>query len=131
MSASKPSATTNPTWNRDSSGSAISTLNVAASTRPALVITPPVRSSAAMTAASVVAARALLADAREQEDVVVDPERHQEDERELLEALVARGLAHHVREDQRAHAERETERQDHGRDDVERHDHRAQEHARG
>ena len=100
MSTSSPKATTNPTWNSDSSGSAISTLKVAASTRPALVITPPVRSSAVITACRVVAApRPLLADARQQEDVVVHPQRDQEDERELLEGLVARRLTHHVRED--------------------------------
>ena len=117
VSTSRPSATTKPTWNSDSSGSAISTLNVAASTRPALVMTPPVRSSAATTAAFVSrdARRAPRGSGRAGTRCSRRPSATRKMNANCSRRAVAAGLVHHVREDQRADAQREAERQDHGR----------------
>ena len=68
----------------------------------------------------------LLADARHEEDVVVDAERDEEDEREQRDVRArAREAEDHV-EDDRADAERGQERQHDGRDEQHRRDDRAQ-----
>ena len=116
-----------PTWNSASSSSAISAANVPARISPAEVITPPVRLEARdHRVAGGEAARVLLADPAHQEDVVVDAQRDEEDEREDRQVRVRVGLAEHVREDQRRRPERERERQDDGPDHVQRRDDAAQ-----
>ena len=104
--------------------------NVPARIRPALVITPPERSQPADHRVARVALLALLADPADQEDVVVDAERDQEDEREGRQRRVAGRLAEHVREDQVARAERERVGQHHRGDEVQRGDEGAHEQRR-
>ena len=84
-----------------SSGSVISTANVPARMMPALVITGPVATSARSTPSRPVLAR-LLAHAVHQEDVVVDPQSHQEDEREHRQAGSTAGLVEDLRRRRRA-----------------------------
>jgi hypothetical protein len=68
----------------------------------------------------------LLAHPRHEEDVVVDPQRHEEDEGEQRERRVGAGEAEDVVEHQRADAERREERQDHRADEQQRRDDRPQ-----
>ena len=67
--------------------------NVPASTMPAEVITAAGHRQAAQHALARAVAQRLLAHARHQEDVVVDPQRHEEDEREQRQRRVDAGEA--------------------------------------
>ena len=68
----------------------------------------------------------LLAGAGDQEDVVVDPQRDQEDEGEERQRRVRAGEAEDHVEDEVADAERGEEAEDHGADQDQRRDHGAQ-----
>ena len=80
VSSSTPKATMKPICVRTTSGSTASAPNVPASTMPAPVITAPVTASPRSVPSRVPCLLRLLAHPRHQEDVVVDPERDQEDE---------------------------------------------------
>ena len=66
---------------------------------PALVITGPVATSARSAPRRVPILLRLLADAVHEEDVVVDPQRHEEDEGEDREARIEARLVEHLREE--------------------------------
>src|SRR3954468_3537324 len=70
----------------------------------------------------------LLADARHQEDVVVDPERHQEDEAQQRQRRIDAGEAEDRVGDEHAEAERRGEAEDHRQHEQQRCEQRAQEH---
>ena len=100
VSTSMPSAIVKPAWNRLSTGSAISTREGAGEDQPRArdhAAGAPQRRRRPRRASSRPAQ--LLADPADQEDVVVDAERDEEDEREQRQAGVAVGLAEQVRED--------------------------------
>ena len=126
VSRMTPRATATPSWARNTTGMVPSTRNVAASTRPALVITPPVEVSATSAPLRVPGVHRLLAHAGHQEDVVVDAQGHEEHEREQREARVGPGEAEDVLEQQRRDAQRGAEGQHHGGDQDQRRQHRAQ-----
>ena len=93
VSSSTPNATANPISARNTSGSTPRTENVAASTTPAEVMTPPVTVSPRRMPRRVPLSQRLLAHAGHQEDVVVDAERDEEHEREQRERRVGAGEA--------------------------------------
>ena len=82
MSSSTPTQITVPIWASTTSGSTPRTAKTAASRMPALVMTPPVAVSARSMPSRVPCVARLLAGPGDQEDVVVDAERDQEEERE-------------------------------------------------
>ena len=77
---STPNATMKAIWTRNASGMTPSAANVAASTTPAEVITPPVVVSPRSMPCTGAVAQRLLPDPGHQEDVVVDAEGDEEDE---------------------------------------------------
>ena len=81
VSRRTPIATVAPIWTSSSSGSRVRVAKVPARIRPAPVTTPPVSTSARRMPSRVPCARRLLARPGHQEDVVVDAERDEEDER--------------------------------------------------
>ena len=127
MSSRTPNATVMPICVRATSGSTASTENVPARTTPAEVITPPVTARPRRIASRVGRSERLLAHACHQEDVVVDPERDEEDEREERVARVlAREVGEEVEEDEAA-AQGRREREDDRRDEHHRRGDGAQE----
>ena len=97
VSSSTPNATAKPNSTSTTSGRTASAENVAASTMPAEVITPPVTASPAQHPGRVPRRDRLLAYPAHQEDVVVDAEGDQEDEGEQRERRVHAGEAEDVR----------------------------------
>ena len=93
---------------------------------PALVITPPVTARARRMPCFGAVLDRLLAGAGDQEDVVVDAERDEEDEGEERQRRVRAGEAEDDVEDEVADPEGRQEAEDHGADQDQRRDHRAQ-----
>ena len=82
-----------PIWVSTMSGRTPSTQNTAASTMPALVMTAPVADTARTMPVSGAVLGCLFAGPGDQEDRVVDAERHEEQEREQRSCVVERGEA--------------------------------------
>ena len=90
VSSSTPMQMIVPSWASTTSGSTPRTAKTAASRMPALVMTPPVAVSARSMPSRVPCSARLLAGPGDQEDVVVDAERDQEQERQQRHADVER-----------------------------------------
>ena len=110
-------------------GSTPSTAKTAASTMPALVMTPPVAASARTTASRVGwPSSDVLAGAGDEEDAVVDAERHEEQEAQQRHALVQRREAEAEVEDQPGGAEGGEVRHDGAQHEQQRREQRPQQH---
>ena len=120
VSISTPKATANPISARKTIGSTPRTANVEARTMPAEVMTPPVTERPRSTPDLRAELQRLLPHPGHQEDVVVDPQRDQEDEREERERRVGAGEVEDVVEEDRADAQCRRERQHDGGDQQQR-----------
>ena len=126
VSSRTPAATAAPICTSPSSGSSVSVAKVPARTRPAPVTTAPVFSQGLEDPLAGAPLRSLLARPRHQEDVVVDPQRDEEDERHQHQVEGDPARPEEVGEGEGDEAERRRERGDHGGDQVGGRDQRPQ-----